>query len=152
MGHAEFTLRDQLQPRRISLDEYWMPFTPNRDFKSDPKMVVRAEGMYYWNDRGEKLIDAASGMFCCAAGHGRKEIAEAVYKQLQELDFIAPFEGHNVAEFTLNGKGDATHVTWAMYGPASFVAKLMGVFFSMDSMIGKDFEAGLAALKAIAEK
>ncbi len=64
----------------------------------------------------------------------------------------APFEGHNVAEFTLNGKGDATHVTWAMYGPASFVSKLMGIFFSMDSMIGKDFEAGLAALKAIAEK
>jgi beta-alanine--pyruvate transaminase len=91
MGHAEFTLRDQLQPRRISLDEYWMPFTPNRDFKSDPKMVVRAEGMYYWNDRGEKLIDASSGMFCVNAGHGRKEIADAVHRQLTELDFIAPF-------------------------------------------------------------
>src|SRR5947208_34785 len=95
MGHAEFTLRDQLQPRRISLDEYWMPFTPNRDFKSDPKMVVRAEGMYYWNDRGEKLIDASSGMFCVNAGHGRKEIADAVHRQLFELDFIAPFlRGH----------------------------------------------------------
>jgi len=95
MGHAEFTLRDQLQPRRISLDEYWMPFTPNRDFKSDPKMVVRAEGMYYWNDRGEKLIDASSGMFCVNAGHGRKEIADAVHRQLTELDFIAPFlRGH----------------------------------------------------------
>src|SRR5437899_6900364 len=58
-------------------------------------LVVRGEGMYYSNDRGEKLIDAASGMFCCAAGHGRKEIADAVYKQLQELDFIAPFlRGH----------------------------------------------------------
>jgi beta-alanine--pyruvate transaminase len=81
MGHAESTLRDQLQPRRISLDEYWMPFTPNRDFKSDPKMVVRAEGMYYWNDRGEKLIDASSGLFCVNAGHGRKEIADAVHRQ-----------------------------------------------------------------------
>jgi beta-alanine--pyruvate transaminase len=95
MGHAELTLRDQLQPRRISLDEYWMPFTPNRDFKSDPKMVVRAEGMYYWNDRGEKLIDASSGLFCVNAGHGRKEIADAVHRQLSELDFIAPFlRGH----------------------------------------------------------
>lgn len=91
MGHAETTLQDSLQPRQISLDEYWMPFTPNREFKSDPKMVVRAEGMYYWNDRGGRLIDASSGMFCVNAGHGRKEIAEAVYRQLGELDFIAPF-------------------------------------------------------------
>ena len=95
MGHAEFTLRNKVDARRISLDEYWMPFTPNREFKADPKMIVRAEGMFYWNDRGEKLIDASSGLFCCAAGHGRKEIAEAVGKQLQELDFAAPFlRGH----------------------------------------------------------
>ena len=59
MGHAEFTLRDQVDARRISLDEYWMPFTPNREFKHDPRMIVRAEGMYFWNDRGEKLIDAS---------------------------------------------------------------------------------------------
>src|SRR5437016_3075356 len=91
MDHAEVTVRDQPQAGPISLDEYWMPFTPNRDFKADPKMVVRAEGMYYWNDRGGKLIDAASGMFCVNAGHCRKEIAEAVHRQLAELDFIAPF-------------------------------------------------------------
>ena len=95
MGHAEFTLRDQVASRRISLDEYWMPFTPNREFKADPKMIVRAEGVFYWNDRGERLIDASSGLFCCAAGHGRKEIAEAVGRQLAELDFSAPFlRGH----------------------------------------------------------
>ena len=95
MDHAELTLRDQRESRQISLDEYWMPFTPNRDFKADPKMVVRAEGMYYWSDRGAKLIDAASGMFCVNAGHGRKEIADAVHRQLAELDFIAPFlRGH----------------------------------------------------------
>jgi beta-alanine--pyruvate transaminase len=95
MGHAELTIHDQAATKRISLDEYWMPFTPNREFKAAPMLIVRGEGMYYWNDRGEKLIDAASGMFCCAAGHGRKEIAEAVYKQLQDLDFIAPFlRGH----------------------------------------------------------
>jgi len=54
MGHAEFTLRNQPTQKPLSLDELWMPFTPNRDFKHDPKMVVRAEGMYYWNDRGDK--------------------------------------------------------------------------------------------------
>jgi beta-alanine--pyruvate transaminase len=91
MGHAETTLREGAATTPLSLDEYWMPFTPNRDFKSDPKMLVRAEGMYYWNDRGERLIDASSGLFCCAAGHGRKEIAEAVHRQLLELDFAAPF-------------------------------------------------------------
>src|SRR4029450_1422400 len=72
-----------------------MPFTPNRDFKADSKMVVRAEGMFYWNDRGEKLIDASSGLFCVNAGHGRKEIAEAVGRQLRELNFVPPFlRGH----------------------------------------------------------
>jgi beta-alanine--pyruvate transaminase len=91
MGHAEFTLRNQPSQPTISLDELWMPFTPNRDFKADPRIVVRAEGMYYWNDRGEKIIDASSGLFCVAAGHGRREIAEAVHRQLSELDFVAPF-------------------------------------------------------------
>jgi beta-alanine--pyruvate transaminase len=95
MGQAERMLHDQALARDVSLDAYWMPFTPNRDFKRDPKIVVRAEGMYYWNDRGQRIIDAASGLFCCAAGHGRREIAEAVGRQLAELDFIAPFlRGH----------------------------------------------------------
>ena len=95
MGHAELTLHDQPAARRISLDEYWMPFTPNRDFKRDPKMVVRAEGMYFWNDRGDRILDGAAGLFCVAAGHGRREIADAVGRQLLELDFVAPFtRGH----------------------------------------------------------
>jgi beta-alanine--pyruvate transaminase len=106
MGHAELRIhgtehkteqnaRHDTGARQVSLDEYWMPFTPNRDFKHDPKMIVRAEGMYYWNDRGEKIIDASSGLFCVAAGHCRKEIADAVSRQLQELDFCAPFlRGH----------------------------------------------------------
>src|SRR5689334_2632994 len=95
MGQAEINLRDKSPLTQVSLDEYWMPFTPNREFKSDPKIVVRAEGMYYWSDRGQKIIDASSGLFCCAAGHGRKEIADAVGNQLRELDFIAPFlRGH----------------------------------------------------------
>ena len=87
-------------------------------------------------------------------GQGRMEIIEASAstKVSIKLDFIKPFEGHNTAEYTLVPSGDTTQVTWAMYGPAPFVSKLMGVFVSMDSMIGKDFEAGLANLKAAAEK
>jgi beta-alanine--pyruvate transaminase len=101
MGHAEFALRNQPAAKPLSLDEFWMPFTPNRDFKSDPKIVVRAEGMYYWNDRGEKIIDASSGLFCVAAGHGRKEIADAVHRQLNELDFVAPFLRSHPKSFEL---------------------------------------------------
>ena len=87
-------------------------------------------------------------------GAGRMEILESSpsSKLLIKLDFIKPFEGHNTAEYTLVPSGDTTQVTWAMYGPAPYVSKLMGVFVSMDKMIGKDFEAGLANLKAAAEK
>jgi len=100
MDHAETTVRkDAVTP--LSLDEYWMPFTPNRDFKREPKMVVRAEGMYYWNDRGERLIDASSGLFCVNAGHARKEIADAVGAQLRELDFVAPFTRGHPKQFQL---------------------------------------------------
>jgi len=101
MGHAELTIQDQVATKQISLDEYWMPFTPNREFKADPQMVVRAEGMYLWNDRGAKIIDASSGLFCVSAGHGRREIADAVGKQLRELDFCAPFLRAHPRQFEL---------------------------------------------------
>ena len=87
-------------------------------------------------------------------GQGRMEIVEATppSKIAIKLDFIKPFEGHNMAEFTLAPAGDSTTVTWAMYGPSPYVAKVMGTFFDLDKMIGDDFEAGLAALKTVAEK
>ena len=101
MGHADATMTQTAASRALSLDEYWMPFTPNRDFKHDPKMVVRAEGMYYWNDRGDKIIDGASGLFCVAAGHARREIADAVSAQLRELDYVAPFTRGHPKQFEL---------------------------------------------------
>jgi beta-alanine--pyruvate transaminase len=101
MGHADATMTQAAAAPALSLDEYWMPFTPNRDFKHDPKMVVRAEGMYYWNDRGDKIIDGASGLFCVAAGHARREIADAVSAQLRELDFVAPFTRGHRKQFEL---------------------------------------------------
>lgn len=67
------------------------------------------------------------------------------------LDFVKPFDAHNVAEFTLRPDGDATVVTWAMHGPSPFPSKLIQVFFSIDKMVGADFSAGLANLKALAE-
>jgi hypothetical protein len=88
------------------------------------------------------------------AGQGRMEITNtsAPSHVTIALDFIKPFEGHNVARFALVPHGDSTTVTWAMDGPSPYVAKLMGVFVNMDTLIGKDFETGLANMKAIAEQ
>jgi hypothetical protein len=68
-----------------------------------------------------------------------------------KLDFIKPFEAHNTARFTLEPAADGTDVTWAMFGPSPFVTKVMGVFFNMEQMVGKDFERGLASLKTVSE-
>jgi hypothetical protein len=87
-------------------------------------------------------------------GSGRMEITEASSpaKVTIQLDFIKPFEAHNIAEFTLQPAGGATNVTWSMHGPSPFITKVMGVFLNMDKLIGKDFEAGLANLKSVAER
>jgi uncharacterized protein YndB with AHSA1/START domain len=87
-------------------------------------------------------------------GEGRMEILDSTASSKIDikLDFIKPFEGHNVTTYTLEPQGDSTKVTWSMTGPSPFISKLMQVFMSMDSMIGKDFESGLANLKALAEK
>lgn len=87
-------------------------------------------------------------------GSGRMEIldASAPQKIVIKLDFFTPFEGHNTAEFTMLPQGDGTHVTWLMHGPANFMSRLIQVFIDLDNMIGKDFEAGLANLKKVAEK
>ena len=87
-------------------------------------------------------------------GSGRKEILDASVpsKILIKLDFFKPFEGHNTAEFTLSPQGGATNVNWVMHGPAPFMHRVMQVFMNFDKMIGKDFEAGLANLKKLAEK
>ena len=87
-------------------------------------------------------------------GQGSMTVTESAppSKVVLNLDFIKPFEGHNIVEFTLTPQGDATSVNWLMHGPANFMSKIMQVFISMDRMVGKDFETGLANLKAAAEK
>ena len=87
-------------------------------------------------------------------GAGRMALlaAQVPAKLTIQLDFIRPFEGHNSSDFSFVPQGDATLVTWVMNGPTPFVSKLMQVFFSMDKLIGKDFEAGLAKLKAVVER
>lgn len=78
-----------------TLEHHWLPFTSNRDFKRQPRLFVRASGMYYWSQHGHKILDGSSGLFTSAAGHCRPEIAQAVSEQLNTLDFASSFmRGH----------------------------------------------------------
>ena len=94
MGHADPMLDSQLQP-------YWMPFTPNKEFKKEPRLIARAEGVYFYTPSEHKIIDASSGLFCSAAGHCRPEITEAVHEQLSTLDYTAPFMRSHAKAFEL---------------------------------------------------
>lgn len=120
----------------------WSPYE-----KKDPAMQRSYAGaessvgaIYSWD--GNKDI-----------GAGRMEIIEATVptRVVIRLEFLRPFTATNTAEFTLTPGSNGTEVSWVMHGPASFVSKIMQVFFNMDRMIGTDFEAGLAALKSAAE-
>jgi hypothetical protein len=86
-------------------------------------------------------------------GQGRMEILDSTPDKVAiKLDFYKPMEASNIAEFDLQPKGDATDVTWAMYGPMPFISKVMCVFFDLDKMVGPDFEKGLAELKKVSEQ
>ena len=81
-----------------TLDNYWMPFTANRQFKAAPRILAAAEGMYYTTDDGRRVLDGSAGLWCVNAGHGRPQIAEAVARQIATLDYAPSFQmGHPLA-------------------------------------------------------
>ncbi len=85
-------------PRPNSLDAFWMPYSDNRYFKDKPRMLARAEGMHYYTPEGREILDGTAGLWCCNAGHGRREIVEAIQKQAAILDFAPTFQlGHPIA-------------------------------------------------------
>ena len=122
--------------------ESWSPYE-----KVDPAMKKTYSGaasgkgaVYEWDGNSE-------------VGQGRMEIIDTDPSRVTiKLDFIKPLEGHNVAVFALTPQGDTTNVTWTMDGPTPYVGKLIGVFMNMDTMVGSQFEEGLANLKTITEK
>jgi len=117
----------------------WEDIDPNLERRySGPESGVRA--VYEWSGNRK-------------AGTGRMEILETTPPTAVEiqLDFLKPFKSRSTATFTLAPTADGTHVTWAMEGPKTFMTRVMGVFTSMDKMIGPDFEKGLGRLKALAE-
>ena len=85
----------------LDLQSYWMPFTANRQFKSDPRLVESADGVYYRSRDGRRLIDGIAGMWCVNAGHGRTEIVQAVQRQVAELDYATSFQMGHPAAFEL---------------------------------------------------
>jgi len=120
----------------------WSPYE-----KKDPGMKRTYSGatagkgaIYEWDGNSD-------------VGQGRMEILDSTPSQIRiKLDFMKPLEGHDIATFTMKPDGNATKVTWAMDGPTPFLGKVIGVFMNMDTMIGTDFEAGLANLKTLTEQ
>lgn len=147
---VERTARIQAPPEKVFafIEDFhrwpqWSPFE-----KLDPDMQRNFSGA----EKGRGAVYAWAGN--SKAGEGRMEIIESTpaSRVTIALDFFKPFKASNTAEFTLLPRDGGTDVTWAMYGPTPFVAKIMHLFFSMDSMVGKDFEAGLATLKRLSEQ
>jgi hypothetical protein len=145
----ERSIRIKAAPEKIFafIDDFhrWTAWSPWE--KLDPAMKREHSGaasgkdaMYAWEGNGK-------------VGKGSMQIVESVphSKILVQLHFLKPMDTRSTAEFTLRPDGDTTDVNWAMYGPQPYLSKLMGLFFNMDKMIGKDFESGLAALKSVAE-
>src|SRR5262245_17194963 len=86
------------------LEAYWMPFTANRQYKSKPRLLSRASGMYYETPEGRKVLDGTAGLWCVNAGHGRPEITQAVARQLEVMDYAPAFQiGHPMAFDLANG-------------------------------------------------
>lgn len=96
----------ELKPRltREQLEAHWMPYTGNRQFKEDPRIIIAAEGVHYIDDQGRRVLDGLSGLWCCGAGHNRPEITEAVHKQLQTLDYSPAFQFGHPGSFELANK------------------------------------------------
>ena len=121
----------------------WNPYA-----RKDPAM----QGQYSGPAAGPGAVYDFQGNKDVGKGRIGITASSAPSSVTMQLDMFEPFEGHNVVTFSLVPEGGATRVTWAMDGPSPFMGKLIGVFMNMDRMIGRDFEAGLGHLKALAEK
>ncbi len=105
-------------PNELDLSAYWMPFTANRQFKAHPRIFVAGEGMHYTSADGSKILDGVAGLWCVNAGHGRKEIAQAVERQLETLDYATAFQMGHPGEFELAARRrgsrqrDSTGYSW----------------------------------------
>jgi beta-alanine--pyruvate transaminase len=89
---------------REALEAFWLPFTPNRQFKENPRLFVAAEGMHYVTSDGRRILDAMAGLWCVNAGHGQRAIVDAIKAQAERLDFVSSFQMSHPAAFGLAGR------------------------------------------------
>ncbi|MEO6079422.1 MAG: aspartate aminotransferase family protein [Steroidobacteraceae bacterium] len=89
---------------REELEAHWMPFSANRHFKANPRILSHARGVHYWTADGREILDGVAGLWCVNAGHGRKEISQAVAKSLEQMDFAPPFNMGHPQAFDLANK------------------------------------------------
>ncbi|MBL6698234.1 MAG: aspartate aminotransferase family protein [Luminiphilus sp.] len=110
---------------QLSLDAYWMPYTANRQFKRDPRIIVAAHDVWFTDDRGRRILDGHSGLWTSGLGHGHPEISQAVTEQIQTLDFCPPFQFGHPTAFQLADKlrhlmpGDLDYVFFTNSGSES---------------------------------
>ena len=88
----------------VDLDSYWMPFTGNRQFKANPRLITGADGVHFITADGRRVLDGLSGLWCCGAGHNRREIADAIGAQARELDYAPAFQYGHPKAFELAGR------------------------------------------------
>lgn len=147
--HIERSAQIKARPEKVfSLINDFRGFNSwNPWLKKDPQTV----GSYTGPASG---VGAAYAWESKKIGTGRMEIIESqpTSNVKFKLDFLKPFEAHNTAEFALTPLNDGTNVTWSMYGCSTLMSKVMGLFMSMDKMVGNDFEAGLSNMKTLAEQ
>jgi uncharacterized protein YndB with AHSA1/START domain len=147
--HVERSINIKAPPEKIFplINDFhqWNEWTP---YNKDPAMKKTFSG----SDLGVGAAYAWEGNK--DVGKGNISIIASIPPNKIEFDLhmIEPFEGRNVATFMLTAAGDSTQVTWSLDDKQKLMVKVMGMFFNMDKMIGKDFEAGLAKLKNVAEK
>src|SRR5512140_3701820 len=104
------------------LEAFWMPFTANRQYKKAPRLLVRAEGIYYTTDDGRRVLDGTSGLWCVNAGHCRSQIVDAIKRQLDTMDYSPAFQMGHPGEFRVAdliaqlAPGDLDHVFFANSG------------------------------------
>jgi hypothetical protein len=131
--------------RHIADFHNWLEWSPWEGLDPDHKRTYAgpSEGVgaaYSWEGNNK-------------VGAGRMELTKADPKTgiSLNLDFLRPFKASNIADITFAPEGNGTRVNWAMHGPHPFIMRPMSIFMSMDKMVGKDFEKGLAKLNSVAE-
>jgi beta-alanine--pyruvate transaminase len=115
-------LTKELATAPNNLEAFWMPFTANRDFKANPRLIAGAEGVHYTMIDGKRILDGTAGLWCCNAGHGRRQIVDAISRQAAEMDFAPTFQWGHPKAFELASRlaammpGDLDHAFFTNSG------------------------------------